>query len=616
MTEHAAAEMPADAPVGWIERVFETRRFFALFCVQIISALGDWVGFFAITVLAASISSQPELAITLVIAARVIPGLFVAPFIGVVVDRIDRKNVMVTADLMRAVVFVCLPLVRTVPGLVVASLVLEVFTLMWSAAKESTVPNVVSTEKLTTANSLSLAAAYGTMPVAGPIQFVLVGALPESATVAVMAAQIAPAFYFDAVSFVCSAAILWFFVFRGLPSTALRARQAALASDSDIDLTQTSLPEADGSTSPSSERNPIEEERSILQRTFSEIREGWEFIFVNPVVRAVMIGLATGLVGGAMLVPLGPTFAKLVIGDANKFSLFITALGVGVAAGVMSLGALQKRLPKERVFPLLVFMAGVSLFFGVSMSTFWLAALGVFGLGLCAGSVYVLGFTLLQEYTDDELRGRVFTTLLTLVRMCVMLSLLLGPILSAIFNGFAVAATGATGNEVPTASIFGLEIAIPGVRLTLWLASLIIMVAGVLAARSMQIGVRERLRAAMATGSGTAASKDRHPTTFPPEHGPFVGGGFMSPFEPMTESVGGMTAQPGPPPPGEVTSEIAPLDLPASLRPRSGQSTSPSTPPEPATSSLSDEVVDASGSDDPEYVADSGDPDQHSEDAS
>ena len=560
---------PAEEQLGWMERVFGTQRFFALFCVQIISALGDWVGFFAITVLAASISSQPEVAITLVIAARVVPGLFIAPFIGVVVDRIDRKKVMVTADVMRAVVFVLLPLVRTVPGLVVASLVLEVFTLMWSAAKESTVPNVVPTEKLTTANSLSLAAAYGTMPVAGPIQFLLVGALPESASVAVIATQVAPAFYFDAVSFLCSAAILWFFVFRGMPSTALRARQAAEAAAGEL---TGAAPEAEVR-----ERNPVEEERTFLQRTFAEIREGWEFIFVNPVVRGVMIGLATGLVGGAMLVPLGPTFALRVIGDANKFSLFITALGLGVAVGVVSLGALQKRLHKEKVFPVLVILAGLSLGFGVSMSTFWLAALGVFGMGVCAGSVYVLGFTLLQEYTDDEVRGRVFTTLLTLVRMCVLLALMLGPVLATIFNGFAKAGTGATGDEVPTVSLFGLEVAIPGVRLTLWLAAFIIVVAGILAARSMQLGVREGFRSALGSPT-TAQSKDRHPTTFPPDP-PAGAVGAAEAVEAAAEGLLGLVegpdgvpphrpAEPAPPPLGELTSEIAPLDLPASMRPR------------------------------------------------
>ena len=38
-------------------------------------------------------------------------------------------------------------------------------------------------------------------------------------------------------------------------------------------------------------------------QAFAELKEGWRFIFVNPVVRAVNLGLATGLIGGGMLVP-------------------------------------------------------------------------------------------------------------------------------------------------------------------------------------------------------------------------------------------------------------------------------------------------------------------------
>ena len=51
-------------------------------------------------------------------------------------------------------------------GLVLASLVLEIFTLAWSPAKEASVPNIVPSDRLTSANSLSLAAAYGTFPIA------------------------------------------------------------------------------------------------------------------------------------------------------------------------------------------------------------------------------------------------------------------------------------------------------------------------------------------------------------------------------------------------------------------------------------------------------------------
>ncbi len=472
-----------DAAPGFIGRVFATRRFFALFNVQVVSALGDWVGFFAITSLAASISSQPEGAIALVTLARVAPGFFLAPFIGVIVDRFDRKRLMVAADLVRAGVYLCLPLVRTVPGLILASFVLEVFTMMWSPAKEATVPALVPEDKLAQANSLGLVAAYATLPIAGPIQFALKSLNDRLAEVSFLGFlglnrslgdTQALAFYFDSLSFIASALILSRYVFRGVPSNVHSSQQP-------------SEPSAVAEAS-------VEAEKSHLAGLWADIREGLDFIFVSPVVRAVNIGLATGLVGGAMLIPLGPTFAEFVIGDLDKFPLFITAMGIGVASGVVLVSAIQNRLPKETVFPFCVMAAGISLFFGVSMSSFWLAALGVAGLGLFAGATYVLGFTLLQSHTDADLRGRIFTTLLTLVRLCVMLALLLGPVLATIFNGFARAATGDPEPEVPTWSLAGFDLAIPGVRITLWLASLIIFAAGVLAARSMDLRIRSSLR--------------------------------------------------------------------------------------------------------------------------
>ena len=506
-----AGPSAAQPAAGWIERLFITRRFFALFNVQVISALGDWVGFFAITSLAASISTQPEAAIALVTTARVAPGIFLAPFIGVIVDRFDRKKIMVISDVSRAGVFLLLPLVQTVPGLIVASFVLEMFTLAWSPAKEATVPAVVPADRLTTANSLGLVAAYATMPIAGPIQYVLKVLNDHLAEVSFLGflglnRELGDtqtlAFYFDALSFLASALIISRFVYRGLPSTSAAARHERAAESAGNTEAGGSFADAEAA------------ERSSIRQAFDDIKEGLQFIGANPVVRGVILGLATGLIGGAMLVPLGPTFARFVIGNPDAFPLFITALGLGVATGVVSLSALQKRLPREQAFPLLVFAGGVSMFFGVSMSTFWLAALGIFGLGACAGAVYVLGFTLLQEHTDDELRGRIFATMLTLVRACVLLALVVGPTLATVFNGFARAATG-DAEGVPVASVFGFDLAIPGVRLTLWLAALILCGAGVIASRSMKVGLREQLRGGLrqALGpNGEDRSRGNHPT--------------------------------------------------------------------------------------------------------
>ena len=58
----------------------------------------------------------------------------------------------------------------------------------------------------------------------------------------------------------------------------------------------------------------------------SATREGWEFIAVNPIVRAVNIGLATGVIGGGMLVPLGAIFVDEVIaGEGADFNLILFA---------------------------------------------------------------------------------------------------------------------------------------------------------------------------------------------------------------------------------------------------------------------------------------------------
>ena len=87
-------------------------------------------------------------------------------------------------------------------------------------------------------------------------------------------------------------------------------------------------------------------------------------------MRAVNLGLATGLVGGGMLVPLGPVFVEEVLGAGQSgFGALIFALGLGVAGGVIAISVLQRRVAKEWVFVVAVFVAGFSLGTAASMST-------------------------------------------------------------------------------------------------------------------------------------------------------------------------------------------------------------------------------------------------------
>jgi hypothetical protein len=90
----------------------------------------------------------------------------------------------------------------------------------------------------------------------------------------------------------------------------------------------------------------------------------------------------------------------------------------------------------------------------------------------------VLGFTLLHESVEDELRGRIFSALYTLVRLCVLLAIAVAPVLADLLDGVS--------DRLLDGQIdVGIEVAIPGVRLTLWLAGVIMLVAGALSAAAL-----------------------------------------------------------------------------------------------------------------------------------
>lgn len=431
-------------------RLFGTPAFFRLWLAQVLASLGDWIGFVAITALAARVGgSSPEASVGLVLSARLIPGFFLSPVAGVFVDRWARKPVLVICSAGRGAVLLFLPFVDTVIGLFAVSLVLEILNLMWSPAKEATVPRIVPAHQLPTANSLSLVAAYGTFPL-GSLVFALLAKGNE-----------------------------WL-VGVGLPDSARLNQEnlafavyALLCIGAAAVIAATDIPE----DSPRTEPLP----KLSVAHAFEQLADGWRFIGSSPLVRSVMLGLATGLIGGGMLVPLGPVFSARVLGAGSAgFGLLLTGMGFGTAIGVVLVSVVQGRLPHERAFVLAVFGAGGAILAGAAMSSLAPAVFCVSLLGLCAGTVYVLGFSIIQSDVDDELRGRIFATLYTAVRFCLLLAFAAAPVLSSLLDSLS----GALFDR--QLEVAGIAVALPGVRLTLWLGGAIIIAAGVLAAVSMR----------------------------------------------------------------------------------------------------------------------------------
>jgi MFS family permease len=421
-------------------RVFGTRSYFRLWLAQVTSSTGDWIGLIAILAIAARISNNSGAAVGLVMLARVVPGFFLGTLGGVLIDRLDRRKVMVFCDLGRASMLLVLPFVENLAGLVVISFALEILTLLWGPAKDASVPHLVESDQLTSANTLSLVASYGTFPVAS-IVFSLLAAVAAwlgsfSALSALKVNQEFLALGVDACTFLVSA----FIVFR-LPI-------------------------------PRDERGATR--GTDVRQTLRDIREGLRFIAREPRVRGVIVGLGVGLIGGGAMIPLGPVFAREGLhGDAATFGVLMTALGFGAAGGVVGLLAIQQRLHRDHIFPLAVMGTGASLILAASLSEPVFAVAAAAAVGAFAGTAYVTGFTVLQETVHDEIRGRTFATLYSVIRLCLLISLVVSPLWADVWDAVS---SGVLHHQV--AHLGGASYAFPGVRIALWGGGLITLAAG------------------------------------------------------------------------------------------------------------------------------------------
>jgi dTMP kinase len=467
-----------DAP--W--RVFGSKTFFRLWIAQVVSSLGDWIGLIAILAIAARVSDNSGAAVSLVMTTRVLPGFLLGTVGGVIIDRFDRRKVMVLCDVGRASLLLLLPFVGNLGGLLLISLGLEILTLLWGPAQAATVPNIVDEEHLSAANSLSLAASFGTFPIAAIIFSLLAGVATVIGDLGIISSfkvdKEALALIVDATTFLVSAAIVY--------------RLAIPRPE----------PRTTGSTTGSGSRKRID-----WTETFREIKEGLQFVSQHALVRGVMLGLGVGLIGAGAMIPLGPSFAQEVLnGGPAAFGVLMTALGFGAAIGVVTLLWLQSRLPRITVFCFAIIGTGGFLVLAASFSSLAPAAFMVGAVGACAGTSYVVGFTVLQETVADELRGRIFAALYTVVRLCLLIALTISPLWADFWDWV-------------THQIFGADQAIavgpytyvlPGVRIALWGGGIITLVAGLVAWRSIRRAERH------AAETGEPVVSDEGPLEFRP----------------------------------------------------------------------------------------------------
>jgi dTMP kinase len=405
-----------------------------------LSSLGDWLGLLATSSLATELVkgySATAYAVGGVLFIRLVPALLLGPIAGALADRWDRRRTMVCCDLLRFGLFLSIPIVRSLPWLLVASFLIESASLFWIPAKEASVPNLVPTERLESANQLSLLTTYGSAPFAAAL-FALLALFNSVLAAAIPFFKTNPndlALYFDAATFLFSAVTIF-----GLRQVGGR-RGAKVGTPGSPSL-------------------------------LSDIAEGWRFVGRDRLLRGLIIGMVGGFAAAGSVIALGRVFVLELRGGNAGYGVIFGTLFVGLAGGMFLGPRLFTDFSRRRLLGCAIFGAGASLV-ATALSPNLLIAVGTsLGVGAFAGVAWVVGYTLVGKHVADELRGRTFSFLYTMMRVVLLLVLAAAPVIAGLIGKHRV-------------RWLNVGIRLDGVTLVLLCGGIVAMVVGAASYRQM-----------------------------------------------------------------------------------------------------------------------------------
>ena len=349
--------------------------FIQMFAGQAVSAFGDWMATVAFMILTSSATGGNEIAIGGVLVLRLAPGVVAGPLAGRLARRYDYRKTMMTMDVLRALMVVVVPLLFTLWWIYLWAFLIEVASLIFIPARDSSIPELVGDEEaLPLANSMILGSSFGTIPL-GAGAFALVTAFSHGVTVAFIDPQTHPfVFWIDGLSYLVS---LYFI-----------SRIGTLRTAHVVD--------------------PGDEEKAP-EGAFREA-------FQIPIVRMVVLPALAITLGLGALFSMGITLVRSVMDASDaQFGLLIALFGVGAGAGI---GILQLRGSERTLtdFQVAVGAVGASIFLTVLTPFLAVALVGAVFFGAAAAYAMAGGMSTLQERVEGEERVLAFTAFHVLIR--------------------------------------------------------------------------------------------------------------------------------------------------------------------------------------------------------
>ena len=344
-------------------KIIHTPSYFPLWLGQLVSNFGDTLNYIALVVLVFQISGQ-GLAVSGLIIFEVVPYILLGSVAGVVIDRVNRKTVLILADIFRALLVLGLMFADQLWQIYLLSTLLTCAAVFFQPTLNAVIPAIVPPSALLAANSV----AWSTGRLVQIIASAIVGGLLSWVGVNL-------AFGLNAASFAFSALLLAIGV---------------------------KIPPQAGQLAGTAKRGLT----GFVEDAITGLRYARRDNFVSRML--VVQVLASFAVGGtsALLVVLNEKHLRQ---SPVGFAFLIGAIGFGALLGPILLGSFTRNYRNMKlIFLLYIIRGGADIMLAV-FTPLPVALLLMFIYGLNTSTGMVVSNSLMQSEVADEVRGRIFT---------------------------------------------------------------------------------------------------------------------------------------------------------------------------------------------------------------
>jgi len=351
--------------VGFIELLRVNQIFRKYWFAHTISMLGEWFNAVALFVLLDQLTGS-ELALGILFMIRMFALAFPQVFTGMLADRFSRKWLMVVANLGSAITVSCFLLINDendVWLIYLLSALLMLFHAVYVPAENAAMPNITKPNELLTANAMNSATWSASLAI---------GAALGGVIVAKFGVDIA--FIVNAIAFILAGII----------------------------ITTIDIPQKRDRT-----------EGTFIAVSIAQVWDGFNIIRKNAAIYRIITAKALwGIFGGGLVYMLVLLGSEIGLGEvAAGIGLMFAARGIGTGLGpIIARYGLTNREKWPLILGWLVSLCGIGYVTIGWLSWGWWIAIAVIFSHAASGANWVISTVLLQERSEDEWRGRMFST--------------------------------------------------------------------------------------------------------------------------------------------------------------------------------------------------------------